>query len=119
MDGPGRTVGAPELPGRIGVSIAHSDLHASMPGVIHPHAPSFWGDIEAVAETFASEYLTRKIHRIVDSRHWGELRAWAEDALGHDSFDLGVCYGLAKSPVTMVRGLAELQKTFVLAGVYD
>jgi hypothetical protein len=43
----------------------------------------------------------------------------AEAALGPSSFGLGVCVGMARNPIDGVIGLLELQKTFVLADLYD
>ena len=49
----------------------------------------------------------------------GQLRAMAERTLGETSFGVGVLVGMAKNPIDGVVGLLELQKTFVLADLYD
>ena len=53
------------------------------------------------------------------SASYQQLRKEAEAALGEASFGVGVAVGIVKTPIEQVAGLLELQKTFVLAELYD
>src|SRR5688572_19405322 len=59
------------------------------------------------------------VGRLGAASYGDQLMRMAEAALGPSSFGLGVCVGMAKNPIDGVVGLLELQKTFVLADLYD
>ena len=50
---------------------------------------------------------------------WRELERWAEVALGPSSFYLGICYGILENLAGSVKGLVDLLRVFILAGLYE
>ncbi len=87
--------------------------------------------------TVATDELRSWVDSIPDhiarATNWPELKYWAELALGHTSFNVGVGVGLveglagavvdiAKLAISLVKlqlKIWELQKTFILAGLYE
>lgn len=72
---------------------------------------------------FATRYAKRKVRAffedVVSAPTWDRLQYLAEVILGPYSFGIGVSVGLVKSPISDVVGILDLQKTFILADLYD
>jgi hypothetical protein len=56
---------------------------------------------------------------VVSAATWDDLKRYAELFLGPESFDLGVCVGIAGGLASGVNSLLSLLKTFTLEGVYE
>jgi hypothetical protein len=53
------------------------------------------------------------------SESWAKLQPIVFQVVGHQSFGLGVVYGIAENVIGSVVELAQLAKTFLLADLYD
>jgi hypothetical protein len=89
-------------------------VHASTP----EHANS--GDTSLVgiaAETINS--LNDAVASFRRSESWAKLQPIVFQVVGHQSFGLGVVYGIGENVISSVVELAQLAKTFLLADLYD
>ncbi len=59
------------------------------------------------------------INGLIRAATWGDLERWAEVALGPSSFYLGICYGILENLAGSVKGLVDLLRVFILAGLYE
>jgi hypothetical protein len=59
------------------------------------------------------------VNGLIRATTWRELERSAELALGPSSFYLGVCYGILENLASSVKGLVDLLRVFVLAGLYE
>jgi Bacterial toxin 46 len=65
------------------------------------------------------EHFTKALQGIDRAAHTSDLVRLARSVLGPESFDLGVCYGIAENAAGMASAFLGLAKIFVLAGLYD
>jgi hypothetical protein len=89
-------------------------VQATIPGHGNPPDTSLVG---IAAETINS--LNDAVASFRRSESWAKLQPIVFQVVGHQSFGLGVVYGIGENVIGSVVELAQLAKTFLLADLYD
>jgi hypothetical protein len=93
------------------------EASGSMP---HPQSPRATGiDQQSMPAAYQKDRTDAAVADITGAYYWPQLKHFAEVILGPYSFGLGVCLGVVKNPVSAVGDLLDLQRTFILADIYD